>query len=87
MAERMTAWLAEAREAHNYRRMYALALKIVREAGAGPLAQAASCVVLSLCDIIYNPVADAWRLKQARRFFQCLLDQLAAEVEALRQAS
>lgn len=70
-------WLKAAGDACSFMRMYALALEISAEAEEQPLRQAADDVVGVLEGVIDRPIADAGKLKEARRRFTVLMTRLA----------
>ncbi len=70
-------WPKAAGKACSFMRMYALALEISAEAEEQPLRQAADDVVSVLEGIIDRPIADAGKLKEARRRFTILMTRLA----------
>lgn len=63
-------WLQASKEAHSYRRIYALALDIASsDAASHRLRKAARSVVRSLDDVIDLVIADANVLARARKRF------------------
>jgi len=77
MTEHQTIWQKVSGEAVSYRRMYALAVKVVgSDAATDEMRRAARKVTRTLSDVIELPIADAKILSKARKKFNKLVETL-----------
>ncbi|WP_132277896.1 hypothetical protein [Neorhizobium sp. JUb45] len=74
-------WLKAAGDACSFMRMYALALEISTEAKEQHVRRASTDVVSVLEGVIDRPIADARKLKEARRLFTVMIAHLCDQNE------